>query len=66
MDSDLKEKFLRLAIMALETAKGHLKTIELHELANQLEPIITQCNEALKEFVPDAEPGVLPKRKSQE
>ena len=66
METDLKEKLLRLAIMALETGQGHLRTIELHELAAQLDPIITECSEALKEFVPDAQPGKLPKRKSQE
>jgi len=59
MDRDLKEKIMRIAIMALETGEGHLRTIEFNPFADEVKAIITRCNNELMNIVPDAEPGIL-------
>ena len=59
MDAHLKDKLLRLTIMTLEVSQGHLRTLQLEELAEGMEAILEKCNTELTNMVPDPEPGVL-------
>jgi hypothetical protein len=59
MDEALKEKQLRLTMMTLELAKGHLEALELHQLAAGVAAIIGQCSLELRAYLDDPEPGLL-------
>jgi hypothetical protein len=62
MGEDIKEKKLRIAIMALQTGAGHLRSIGLEAMADELNDIIRQCNDELINIAPEAVPGILMER----
>jgi hypothetical protein len=56
---NLNEKKLLFARIALRAGAGHLRDLGLLPLAKQVEEVIEQVNQELREGLPDPEPGVL-------
>jgi hypothetical protein len=55
----LREKKLQFAKIALKTALGHLRDLELEHLAEKVEVLIAEVNQQIREMLPDPEPGLL-------
>ena len=66
MDREMKEKKLRVAIVGLQASEGHLRDLGFVTLADELGKILEKCNEELMNLVPDAEPGILMRKKSKD
>jgi len=59
MDGEFREKLLRIAIMALATGEGHLRTIELDQPADTVRGVLDRCSTELRDTVPGPVPDLL-------
>jgi formylmethanofuran dehydrogenase subunit B len=59
MDVTLKERLLRITMMAMKVAQGHLRTVKMDDLADDAAAILTKCENTLIDMTPDTELGIF-------